>query len=110
MLETNVDAQIEDKGQSFRLKQAYPVEDRVQLKEYLLKKGRYGILGDEDFEMCYQGIQNDVEKLVAEGWARVVETQTGSRKTENNLVKIYFPRDISKKDNDQVEWDDLELP
>ena len=53
MLESNVDAQIEDKGQFFRLKQAYPVEDRVQLKQYLLKKGRYGILGDEDFEMCY---------------------------------------------------------
>ena len=110
MLETSVDAQIEYRDHTFRLKQAYPVENIEQLKTHLLDRCKDGISGDENFEMCYKGIQDDIEKLIADGWVRVVNTQAGTRKTAGNQIKIYFPRDLRLTGDKQVEWDETELP
>ena len=63
--------------------------------------------------MCYKGIQEDIDQLIKEGWVRVVETHQGNKRTSGSTFKIYFPRDISKRGDDQVEWqiyDDIELP
>ena len=83
----------------FRLKKAYPVQDKDQLREYLLKHGRYGIADDDNFKMCYRGIENHINELIKECWVREVITYDGVRKTDNAKRRIFFPRDISEKKN-----------
>ena len=101
---------IELKGNVFRIRRAYPIENKEQLKNYLLQS-RYGIVDDQKFDMCYRGIQQDIEQLISEGWVRVVETYEGARKNETNKLRVFFPRDISeKKQDDKVEWGEEELP
>ena len=61
--------------------------------------------------MCYPGIVNDINELISEGWVREVITHDGARKTESNKQRIFFPRNkIADKADEQVEWDEIELP
>ena len=53
--------EIEVVGNIFRLKKAYPVVNKLELKSYLLQHGRYGIAEDEKFKMCYPGIIRDID-------------------------------------------------
>ena len=41
------------KNNTYRLKKAYPVENKEELRKYLLQLGRFGIAEDDKFTMCY---------------------------------------------------------
>ena len=89
------------------------MEEKEQLRKYLLEEGRYGITDDDNFELCYRDIRKDVDELIKEGWVRVVDNYEGHKKVESNKQRIFFPRDISaekKNTAEQAEWDEEELP
>ena len=89
------------------------MDEKEQLRKYLLEEGHYGIIDDENFELCYRDIRKDIDELIKEGWVRVVDNYEGHKKVESNKQRIFFPRDISdakKNTAEQVEWDEEELP
>ena len=104
---------IEVTSKVFKLRKAYPVDEKEELRKYLLEEGRDGITDDDNFELCYRDIRKDIGELIKEGWVRVVDNYEGHKKVESNKQRIFFPRDISsakKNTPDQVEWDEEELP
>ena len=42
----------------------------------------------------------------------MVKTHDGTRKTEKNEKRIFFPKNIDppRNEDDQIEWDEIELP
>lgn len=58
------------KGWVFKI--AYPIRDKRTLQQYFLDYWKRGVLDDEKLERCYEGIKNDIEQLITEGWIRVI--------------------------------------
>ena len=95
MLDQQATSQIEYTKELFLLKKQYPVHDRTSLQEYLLEHQRYGILDDDRLEMCYLGIGQDIEKMISQGWLRVVEYQDNNVKKQGaDKKRVLFAADL----------------
>ena len=100
---------IELDGNLFKLKRAYDVWDKESLKQFILENGEYGIKDDQNLELCYEGIERDVEELISECWIRVLKVKESNRGAQNKdkESRIFFPRDLAEK---EVEFSKAELP
>ena len=79
----------------FVLKKAYPVCDRASLQAYMFKHLRCGFPDDEKLEMCYKGILDDVQRMISEGWLRVVDYFDSNSRKQTDRKRILFPCDLS---------------
>jgi hypothetical protein len=87
----------------------YPVHNRQQLLKYLLEKGEVGVKDNYKLWICYDGVKDDIEALLAEGWIRVVVYEDSKRKKAEIADKkkkgpleapkrMFFPKDIRDAD------------
>jgi len=75
----------------------------------LLEHGHEGIKDNGKLHRCYDGILQDIEIMIEQGWIRVVEVTDGKKKSAKDAIKkrIFFPCDISNK---KVEYTKDDLP
>ena len=53
------------------------------------------MLDDDGLEMCYWGIGQDIEKMISEGWLRVVEYQDNNVKKQGaDKKRVLFAADL----------------
>ena len=74
------------------------MHNRESFLAYFLKHGGFGIKINGKLMRCYQGMSADVDWLISEGWARVIETQDSNKRTEGKKKKIIFPLDKADAD------------
>lgn len=98
---------VEEQGEFFIWKKAYDVEDKESLRKFMLEFGEYGIKDDENLQMCYKNVLEDISELVDEGWVRKVEIDDNARGNNKTTTRVFFPKDLA---NAEVEFSKEELP
>ena len=99
-------ADIEFDGIYFKLKPAYNVYDKASLKAFMMEQASFGIVDGEKLHLCYQGVMDDMDALIKEGWIREVKITETSREREK-VTRVFFPKNLEETD---VEFTKEELP
>ena len=78
----------------------------------MLEKGEVGIKDNYKLWICYDGVREDMQKLIDEGWVRVIDysekkEKKKEKKTKEPIKRMFFPRDIADLD---LEYTKEQLP
>lgn len=99
LLKESSNAWVEETAEDYRFKRAYPVSSIDELRDYLLKHVKTGVLDDDRLAQCYRGAAQDVQTLIDSGWLHVIEYQDSNVKSKDAPMKrVLFPCNLADKE------------
>eukprot|EP00351_Strombidinopsis_sp_SopsisLIS2011_P006167 CAMPEP_0116881322 /NCGR_PEP_ID=MMETSP0463-20121206/13453_1 /TAXON_ID=181622 /ORGANISM="Strombidinopsis sp, Strain SopsisLIS2011" /LENGTH=133 /DNA_ID=CAMNT_0004533189 /DNA_START=230 /DNA_END=631 /DNA_ORIENTATION=+ len=106
----NTDVEVNDR--KFYLRQEYPINNKQQLRDFILKSGKRGIKDSGKLHRCYSNkhqVKSDIQELRNEGWIRAISFKKGKAKADKTTT-ILFPRDLNPAEDKSQSIEITDLP